>query len=68
MALFRQPQSGQDLQDQVAQLYTETREDVYRYLLTLGVPYTLPARFLAPAALDRRQLSVAVATLTLLAA
>ena len=37
MAIFRQPQSGQELQDQVAQLYIETREDVYRYLLTLGV-------------------------------
>ena len=37
MAIFRQPQSGLELQDQVAQLYTETREDVYRYLLTLGV-------------------------------
>lgn len=37
MALFRQSLSGLELQDQVAQLYTETREDVYRYLLTLGV-------------------------------
>ena len=37
MAIFRQPQSGPELQDQVAQLYIETREDVYRYLLTLGV-------------------------------
>ena len=37
MALFRQPLTGPELQDQVAQLYTETREDVYRYLLTLGV-------------------------------
>jgi RNA polymerase sigma-70 factor (ECF subfamily) len=37
VAIFRQPQSGQELQDQVAQLYIETREDVYRYLLTLGV-------------------------------
>jgi len=37
VAIFRQPQSGLELQDQVAQLYTETREDVYRYLLTLGV-------------------------------
>lgn len=37
MAIFRQPQTGTELQDQVAQLYTETREDVYRYLLTLGV-------------------------------
>ena len=37
MAIFRQPQSSPELQDQVAQLYIETREDVYRYLLTLGV-------------------------------
>lgn len=37
MALFRQPPSSSELQDQVAQLYIETREDVYRYLLTLGV-------------------------------
>jgi RNA polymerase sigma-70 factor (ECF subfamily) len=37
VAIFRQPQSGPELQDQVAQLYIETREDVYRYLLTLGV-------------------------------
>lgn len=37
MALFRQPPSSTELQDQVAQLYIETREDVYRYLLTLGV-------------------------------
>jgi RNA polymerase sigma-70 factor (ECF subfamily) len=34
---LRQPQSGSELQDQVAQLFAETREDVYRYLLTLGV-------------------------------
>ena len=37
MAMFRQPVSSTELQDQVAQLYIETREDVYRYLLTLGV-------------------------------
>ena len=37
MAIFRQPPSSTELQDQVAQLYIETREDVYRYLLTLGV-------------------------------
>jgi len=37
VAIFRQPPSGPELQDQVAQLYIETREDVYRYLLTLGV-------------------------------
>jgi len=34
---LRQPQSSTELQDQVAQLFVETREDVYRYLLTLGV-------------------------------
>jgi len=37
VAIFRQPPSSTELQDQVAQLYIETREDVYRYLLTLGV-------------------------------
>ena len=37
MGIIRQSGSGSELQDQVAQLYTETREDVYRYLLTLGV-------------------------------
>jgi len=37
LALFRQDEPGPELQDQVAQLYIETREDVYRYLLTLGV-------------------------------
>jgi RNA polymerase sigma-70 factor (ECF subfamily) len=34
---LRQPLSSTELQDQVAQLFVETREDVYRYLLTLGV-------------------------------
>jgi len=34
---LRQPPSSSELQDQVAQLFVETREDVYRYLLTLGV-------------------------------
>jgi len=34
--------------------------------LALSVPYTLPARFLAPASPDRRQLSVALAALALL--
>jgi len=34
---LRQPQTSTELQDQVAQLFVETREDVYRYLLTLGV-------------------------------
>lgn len=37
MGTLRQPQSSTELQDQVAQLFVETREDVYRYLLTLGV-------------------------------
>ena len=37
MGIFGQPPSGSELQDQVAQIYIETREDVYRYLLTLGV-------------------------------
>jgi RNA polymerase sigma-70 factor (ECF subfamily) len=37
VGIFRQPPLSSELQDQVAQLYIETREDVYRYLLTLGV-------------------------------
>jgi RNA polymerase sigma-70 factor (ECF subfamily) len=37
LGIIRQAQSSSELQDQVAQLYIETREDVYRYLLTLGV-------------------------------
>jgi RNA polymerase sigma-70 factor (ECF subfamily) len=37
VTIFRQTQSSSELQDQVAQIYIETREDVYRYLLTLGV-------------------------------
>jgi RNA polymerase sigma-70 factor, ECF subfamily len=37
VTILRQPPSSMELQDQVAQLYIETREDVYRYLLTLGV-------------------------------
>ena len=37
MEIFRQKPSSSEIQDQVAQLYIETREDVYRYLLTLGV-------------------------------
>lgn len=37
MGILGQPPSSTELQDQVAQLYIETREDVYRYLLTLGV-------------------------------
>ena len=37
MGILRQPQSSSELQDQVAQLFADTREDLYRYLLTLGV-------------------------------
>jgi RNA polymerase sigma-70 factor, ECF subfamily len=37
VGILRRPQSDAELQDQVAQLFAETREDVYRYLLTLGV-------------------------------
>lgn len=37
MGILRRPESDTELQDQVAQLFAETREDVYRYLLTLGV-------------------------------
>lgn len=35
--LVRKPAKGMTLQDQVAQLFEEMREDVYRYLLTLGL-------------------------------
>src|ERR1051325_3795239 len=35
--LVRKPTKGMALQDQVAQLFEEMREDVYRYLLTLGL-------------------------------
>src|ERR1035438_8819028 len=38
VGFLRQPQSSSELQDQVAQLFADTREDLYRYLLTLGVP------------------------------
>src|SRR6185369_17554948 len=31
------PQSGTGLQDQVSRLFEEARDDVYRYLLTLGL-------------------------------
>jgi RNA polymerase sigma-70 factor, ECF subfamily len=37
VGILQRPQSDTELQDQVAQLFAETREDVYRYLLTLGV-------------------------------
>jgi RNA polymerase sigma-70 factor, ECF subfamily len=33
----RQERAGSPLQDQVAQLFLDLREDVYRYLLTLGL-------------------------------
>src|ERR1700704_5519955 len=34
---MRQERSGTDLQDQVSRLFEEARDDVYRYLLTLGL-------------------------------
>jgi RNA polymerase sigma-70 factor, ECF subfamily len=37
VGLIRQEQTGTPLQDQVARLFEEAREDVYRYLLTLGL-------------------------------
>src|ERR1035438_8554656 len=37
VGILRQPQSSSELQDQVAQLFADTREDLYRSLLTLGV-------------------------------
>lgn len=37
MGILRKPESSSELQDQVAQLFADTRDDVYRYLLTLGV-------------------------------
>ena len=37
VGLIRQGQTGTSLQDQVSRLFEETREDVYRYLLTLGL-------------------------------
>ncbi len=37
VGFLRRPQSGSELQDQVAQLFADTRDDLYRYLLTLGV-------------------------------
>jgi RNA polymerase sigma-70 factor (ECF subfamily) len=35
--ILRQERTGDGLQDQVAQLFVESRQDVYRYLLTLGL-------------------------------
>src|ERR671937_169727 len=37
VGILRQEGSGRELQDQVAQLFEESRQDVYRYLLTLGL-------------------------------
>ena len=37
LELFRQEGTVDTLQDRVAQLYEESRTDVYRYLLTLGL-------------------------------
>jgi RNA polymerase sigma-70 factor, ECF subfamily len=39
--MLRQERTGNVLQDRVAQLFEESRDDVYRYLLTLGLD---PAR------------------------
>jgi len=37
MGILRQEQTASVLQDRVSQLYEEARDDVYRYLLTLGL-------------------------------
>ena len=37
VGLIRQEQTGTALQEQVSRLFEEAREDVYRYLLTLGL-------------------------------
>src|SRR5947208_14264882 len=37
VGLIRQEQTGSSLQDQVSRLFEESRDDVYRYLLTLGL-------------------------------
>jgi RNA polymerase sigma-70 factor (ECF subfamily) len=37
VGLVQQERANSKLQDQVAQLFNEAREDVYRYVLTLGV-------------------------------
>jgi RNA polymerase sigma-70 factor, ECF subfamily len=37
VGIIRQERTGTALQDQVGRLYEESREDVYRYLLTLGL-------------------------------
>lgn len=37
VGLIRQEQTGASLQDQVTRLFEDARDDVYRYLLTLGL-------------------------------
>jgi RNA polymerase sigma-70 factor (ECF subfamily) len=37
VGLMRQERSGTGLQDQVSRLFEEARDDVYRYLLTIGL-------------------------------
>jgi len=37
VGILRQERTGGTLQDEVAQLFVESRQDVYRYLLTLGL-------------------------------
>ncbi len=37
VGLLRQERTGSALQDQVARLFEDSRDDVYRYLLTLGL-------------------------------
>ena len=37
VGLIRQEQTGTSLQDQISRLFEEARDDVYRYLLTLGL-------------------------------
>ncbi len=37
VGIHRQERTNSELQDQVAQLFVESRQDVYRYLLTLGL-------------------------------
>ena len=37
VGLIRQEQTGTSLQDQVSRLFEEARDDIYRYLLTLGL-------------------------------
>jgi RNA polymerase sigma-70 factor (ECF subfamily) len=37
VGILRQERTGSELQDRVSRLFEESREDVYRYLLTLGL-------------------------------